>query len=62
MAAKGKGREKFKLQSTAILENGKQSDYFYSITARKGADKLELKKYDPRVRKHVLFKQAKHKK
>lgn len=59
MAAKGKGREKFKLESTAILENGEPSKYFYTVTARKGAEKLELKKYDPRVRKHVIFKQTK---
>jgi large subunit ribosomal protein L33 len=59
MAAKGKGREKCKLESTAILENGKPSKHFYTITVRKGADKLEIRKYDPRVRRHVLYKQTK---
>lgn len=59
MAAKGKGREKFKLESTATLGDGKPSKHFYTVTARKGAEKLELKKYDPRVRRHVLYKQTK---
>jgi large subunit ribosomal protein L33 len=54
-----KGREKFKLVSTAVLENGKPSGYYYTVQLRKGADKLERMKYDPRVRRHVLFKQAK---
>jgi large subunit ribosomal protein L33 len=59
MAAKGKGREKFKLVSTAILENGKPSKHFYTITRRKGAEKLKIKKYDPRVRRHVIYEQSK---
>lgn len=33
--------------------------YFYTTNKRKGKDKLELKKYDPRLRKHVVFKEAK---
>jgi|LakMenEpi03Aug12_release.lakeMendotaPanAssembly.Ray.scaffolds.fasta_scaffold281332_2 large subunit ribosomal protein L33 len=52
MAAKGKGREKFKLLST-------ESPHFYTITAKKGAPKLEIKKFDPTIRKHVLYKQTK---
>lgn len=52
MASKGKGREKFKLAST-------ESEHFYTITVRKGAEKLEVKKYDPKVRRHVLYKQTK---
>lgn len=59
MAAKGKGREKFKLESTAVLENGEPSKYYYTMEAKKGAPKLEIMKYDPRVRKHVKFKQVK---
>jgi large subunit ribosomal protein L33 len=60
MAGKGKGREKFKLESTAVLENGQPSKYFYTVKIRKGAEKkLEVMKYDPRVRKHVKFKQTK---
>ena len=44
-----------KLQSTA--ETG-----FYYVAKKnpkKATTKLELKKYDPVVRKHVLFKEAK---
>jgi large subunit ribosomal protein L33 len=48
-------REKVKLVSTA------GTGYFYVMKKdkRKTPDKLEIKKYDPRVRKHVLFKEAK---
>jgi large subunit ribosomal protein L33 len=44
-----------KLQSTA------DTGFFYVAkkNARKQTTKLELKKYDPRVRKHVLFKETK---
>lgn len=52
MAAKGKGREIWKLQST-------ESSHFYTMTVRKGAEKLEIMKYDPILRKHVLYKQSK---
>lgn len=46
-------REAIKLESTA------GTGYFYIATRnkRKGDTKLELMKYDPRVRKHVLFKE-----
>ena len=33
--------------------------YFYTTTKKKGRDKLEIKKFDPRVKKHVIFKEAK---
>jgi large subunit ribosomal protein L33 len=33
--------------------------YFYTTRRKKGRDKLELKKFDPRVQKHVIFKEAK---
>ena len=35
---------------------------FYYVTKknpRNHPDKMELKKYDPKVRKHVIFKEAK---
>jgi large subunit ribosomal protein L33 len=46
-------REAIKLESTA------GTGYFYIATRnkRKGDTKLELMKYDPKVRKHVLFKE-----
>ncbi|MCX8048103.1 MAG: 50S ribosomal protein L33 [Methylohalobius sp.] len=48
-------REKIKLVSSA------GTGYYYTTTKNKRTtpDKLELKKYDPVARKHVLFKEAK---
>jgi large subunit ribosomal protein L33 len=48
-------RDKIKLLSTA------DTGHFYTTTKNKRTmpDKLELKKYDPVVRKHVIFKEAK---
>ena len=44
-----------KLQSTA------GTGYFYTTkkNPRTLTEKLEFKKYDPKVRKHVIFKEAK---
>lgn len=52
--AKG-AREKIKLESTA------GTGFFYTTHKNRTTtpDKLELKKYDPVVRKHVIFKEAK---
>jgi large subunit ribosomal protein L33 len=52
--AKGKGhRIQVKLKST-------ESPYIYYVMKNKqnSPDRLELKKYDPVVRKHVLFKES----
>jgi large subunit ribosomal protein L33 len=48
-------REKIKLVSSA------GTGHFYTTTKNKRTmtDKLELKKYDPVVRKHVVYKEAK---
>jgi large subunit ribosomal protein L33 len=48
-------REKIKLESSA------GTGYFYTTTKNKRTtpDKLELKKYDPVARKHVVFKETK---
>jgi large subunit ribosomal protein L33 len=48
-------RELIKLVSTA------GTGYFYTTDKKRaqGVGKLEKKKYDPVVRKHVLFKEAK---
>jgi large subunit ribosomal protein L33 len=51
--AKSNRREKVKLVSTA------GTGYFYTLNKLKGKEKLLLKKYDPKVRKHVDFKEAK---
>jgi large subunit ribosomal protein L33 len=50
-----KDREKIRLIST------EGTGYFYTTTKNKKntPDKFEFKKYDPVVRKHVLFKEGK---
>lgn len=47
-------RDKIRLQSS-------ESSYFYTTdkNKRKSPDKLKIKKYDPIVRKHVLFEEEK---
>jgi large subunit ribosomal protein L33 len=52
--AKAKG-EIIKLESSA------GTGYFYTTTKNRKAtqEKLKLKKYDPKVRKHVLFEEKK---
>lgn len=54
MAAKGI-REKIKLESTA------GTGHFYTTTKNKRTmpEKMEIKKFDPVVRKHVLYKETK---
>ena len=48
-------REKIKLASTA------GTGHFYTTVKNRGntATKLELKKYDPVVRRHVIYKERK---
>jgi large subunit ribosomal protein L33 len=48
-------REKIKLVSSA------GTGFYYTTTKNKRTkpDKMELRKYDPKVRKHVVFKEAK---
>lgn len=48
-------REKIKLVSTA------DTGHYYTTTKNRRTmpDKLELKKFDPVARKHVLYKEAK---
>jgi large subunit ribosomal protein L33 len=55
MAKAKKDREKIRLVSTA------GTGYFYTTTKNKKntPDKFEFSKYDPVVRKHVMFKEAK---
>lgn len=54
MAKKGK-REKVKLESSA------DTGHFYTTVKNRQntPGKLELKKYDPVVRKHVVYKETK---
>ena len=48
-------REKIRLMSTA------GTGHYYTTTKNKRLhpEKLELKKYDPRIRKHVIYKETK---
>lgn len=48
-------RDKIKLESTA------GTGFFYTTTKnrRTSTGKLEMMKYDPKVRKHVMFKETK---
>ena len=48
-------REKIKLESSA------GTGHFYTTTKNKRTmpDKMEIKKFDPVARKHVLYKEAK---
>jgi large subunit ribosomal protein L33 len=48
-------REKIKLESSA------GTGHFYTTTKNKRTmpDKLEIMKYDPKARKHVMYKEGK---
>ncbi len=48
-------REKIKLESTA------GTGHFYTTTKNKRTtpDKIEIMKYDPKVRRHVIYKETK---
>lgn len=48
-------RDKIKLVSTA------GTGHFYTTTKNKRTmtEKMEIKKFDPKVRKHVVYKEAK---
>ncbi|PPE68628.1 50S ribosomal protein L33 [Caldimonas thermodepolymerans] len=48
-------REKIKLESTA------GTGHFYTTTKNKKTtpEKLEIMKFDPKVRKHVIYKEVK---
>jgi large subunit ribosomal protein L33 len=48
-------REKIKLESTA----GTGHFYTTSKNKRTTPDKMEIRKYDPKARKHVLYKEVK---
>ncbi len=53
MAKKG-AREKVRLKSTETAET-----YWTHKNKKNSPDRLELKKYDKKLRKHVIFKEAK---
>ena len=51
--AKKSNKEIMYLVSTA------KTGFFYLIKKKRGSEKINLKKYDPVVRKHVLFEEKK---
>lgn len=52
--AKGKNaRELIRLVSSA------GTGYFYTTSKKRGREKLQLRKYDPKIKQHVIFKEAK---
>lgn len=54
MAAKGEARQTVRLKSTES-----EHCYYTSKNKRNNPDRLEKRKYDPIVRKHVLYREAK---
>lgn len=50
-----KGRDKIKLESTA------GTGHFYTTDKNKRTmpEKMEIKKFDPKARKHVIYKETK---
>ena len=56
MAKKGKRKKKLEVMHLVCQETG---DYNYTIRRKPGAEKLSLKKYSPRLRKHTLHVEKK---
>jgi large subunit ribosomal protein L33 len=50
---------KSKKKDTAFLVCEETGDYNYSVRRRSGGEKLRLKKYCPRLRKHTLHVEKK---
>lgn len=53
--ARKENRELIKLVSSA------GTGFFYTTKRKKNKDKLQMKKFDPKIQKHVLFKEQKAK-
>ncbi len=51
--ARSQKRELIRLVST------EKTGFFYTTSKKRGQEKIQLKKYDPKLKKHVLFKEAK---
>ncbi len=52
------GKSKKKLE-TVFLVCEETGDYNYALRRRSGSEKLKLKKYSPRLRKHTLHVEKK---
>ena len=57
--AKKKGGKKKKKIETVFLVCDETGDYNYTLRRRVGAEKLKLKKYCPRLRKHTMHSEKK---
>jgi large subunit ribosomal protein L33 len=57
-SAMAKGRAKKKAE-TVFLVCEETGDYNYSLRRKPGGEKLKLKKYSPRLRKHTLHVEKK---
>ena len=53
---KGKGKKKLEVFHLVCEETG---DYNYTVRKKPGAEKLKLKKYSPRLRKHTVHNEKK---
>ena len=51
MAKKGKGKKKLETMFLVCEETG---DYNYTIRKKAGGEKIQVKKYSPRLRKHTM--------
>ncbi|PZP38852.1 MAG: 50S ribosomal protein L33 [Pseudomonas fluorescens] len=65
MAKRGGNSIFIKMVSTATKADGKKTGYFY-VTRKNPkspntTEKLEMRRYDPVVRQHVIFKEEKMK-
>ena len=58
MVAKKGGRSKKKAE-TVFLVCEETGDYNYTIRRKPGGEKLKIKKYSPRLRKHTLHAEKK---
>lgn len=58
MAKKSGGRKKKKVE-TVFLVCEETGDYNYTLRRRIGGEKLKLKKYSPRLRRHTLHVEKK---
>ena len=56
MAKGGKSKKKAETMFLVCKETG---DYNYTVPKKPGGEKLELKKYSPRLRKHTIHVEKK---
>ncbi|KAL2331399.1 hypothetical protein Fmac_018980 [Flemingia macrophylla] len=54
-----KGSSSKKKSKIIRLVSTAGTGFFYALKKSKKMDKLELKKYDPKVKRHVLFRESK---